>query len=405
MNTSVDYREIDQALADYMEGSAHSDLRAKIVSYGTQSLPASLYSTDGILRYEVKKIFLQSWQLIGHISDLRGSGDYLTLDIMDHSYFALRGDDNQIRAFENVCPHKGSRLLSGDRGSAKKRIMCPYHRWIFALDGSLNAIPDDKEHFDSLDREGLGLKQYEVDIFHGLIFINLGSKGRKPSEIMALLNGFLSHYRIAEMTAVETVEKVPYQANWKLICENDRDAHHIPGIHPELMGLFGYRNFPELVAPDGVWHSMMSIRPRSARAWTINNYLNALPIVAHLPETLRRAWANFNIYPNFSFCLHPEFLDIMQILPVSYNESQVRCYIYGLEDDSPAMRRSRYLAARINDATFAQDKAMLESVQPAYSSEQYRSGPLSIGQVGVLDFVRLTSIALADGPLDVKSVA
>src|SRR3954469_17478934 len=141
------------------------------------ALEPNLYLEPEVVRLEQEAIFERTWQLAGHVSDLRESGSYLTTDVVDQPVLVVRDHDDEIRAFRNVCRHRGSRLLSGS-GSCGKAIRCLYHGWTYKTDGRLIGVPEGREIPD-LDKTSLGLHQVRVEVFCGLIFVNL-DPGAEP---------------------------------------------------------------------------------------------------------------------------------------------------------------------------------------------------------------------------------
>ena len=140
-----------------------------------QSLPAWVYSDPDFFELERSRIFMKTWQLICHVSNIPNPGDYYTLDLLAERVFAVRGEDNQIRAFHNVCRHRASRLLSGPTGNSK-RITCRYHGWGYDLEGNLKNVPFEREFID-FKKENNGLKPVEMEIWQGFVFIRFGGDG------------------------------------------------------------------------------------------------------------------------------------------------------------------------------------------------------------------------------------
>jgi Rieske 2Fe-2S family protein len=156
------------------------------------ALEPNLYLEPEIVRLEQRAIFERTWQLAGHVSDLAEPGSYLTTEVIDQPVLVVRDHDGEIRAFRNVCRHRGSRLLAGS-GSCGKAIRCLYHGWTYRLDGRLIGVPEGRDIPD-LDKARLGLHQVRAEVFCGLIFVNLdpgadplgdrlGGPGRAPRAV------------------------------------------------------------------------------------------------------------------------------------------------------------------------------------------------------------------------------
>ncbi len=120
------------------------------------------------------RVMRPSWQVVCHTSDIAKPGDWQTLEFLNESIVVIRGDDMQVRAFTNVCRHRGSRLLSDVSGCAK-RLTCPYHGWTYGLDGRLIGVPG-KSDYPGLDIDAHGLVPVELEVWRGFIFVRLASR-------------------------------------------------------------------------------------------------------------------------------------------------------------------------------------------------------------------------------------
>jgi phenylpropionate dioxygenase-like ring-hydroxylating dioxygenase large terminal subunit len=149
-----------------------------------QSLPAWLYMDAGFLDAERRHLFARSWHLICHENDIPSPGDYHTLDILGGRFVSLRGADEVVRSFHNVCRHRASRIADGDSGNCGHRLVCPYHAWRYALDGSLKSVPP-WQGFENLDKTRHGLVPLEQEIWHGFIFVRAEQGMPSVAEMMA----------------------------------------------------------------------------------------------------------------------------------------------------------------------------------------------------------------------------
>ena len=127
-------------------------------------------------------MILPSWQFVCHQNQVREAGDFATLDLWRDSIIVMRGKDGDLRAFQNACRHRGAKLLDGE-GTCKHRITCPYHAWSYQLDGRLAAVPSEKT-FPGIDKAQLGLKELELEVFCGLVFVRIA--GKRPLDRRAV---------------------------------------------------------------------------------------------------------------------------------------------------------------------------------------------------------------------------
>ena len=137
-----------------------------------KSLPGWSYTSDAFFELEKQKLFLENWQLVCHVSNIPNYGDYFTFELFDQRIFAIRGKDNNVRIFHNVCSHRATKLLDEVSGNCNEKIICPYHAWGYDLEGNLAKVPYEDQFID-LDKNTLNLKSVEMEIFQGFIFARI----------------------------------------------------------------------------------------------------------------------------------------------------------------------------------------------------------------------------------------
>ncbi|HEX3982185.1 MAG TPA: aromatic ring-hydroxylating dioxygenase subunit alpha, partial [Acidisoma sp.] len=194
------------------------------------SLPADLYTRADVFAADIEVMFHQHWIFVGLECDVPEPGDVSVVDIGKSSIAIIRGDDGMVRAFYNVCRHRGARLLPAGTGIIGKMV-CPYHQWTYELDGSLIHAPHMGKDFDK-DCHGLGA--VGLRSVAGLLYVCLSDN--PPQDIQDLVD--VMEERLAPYDIRNT--KVAYQAdiiedgNWKLTIENNRECYHCSSNHPEL---------------------------------------------------------------------------------------------------------------------------------------------------------------------------
>ncbi len=201
------------------------------------SLEAPFYTSPEVFAADLKLIFGREWIYAGPAAEVREPGDYFTMEIGLNSIIVLRDDDMGLRAFHNVCRHRGARLLHEKNGIVGK-LVCPYHQWTYEFDGSLIHAEHMPEGFD---RNCHGLKPVHIENLAGLIFICLANEPPADFAVMAatmlpyLAPHGLDRARVAH--AIDLIEA----GNWKLTMENNRECYHCATNHPELtISLFEY---------------------------------------------------------------------------------------------------------------------------------------------------------------------
>lgn len=349
------------------------------------SLPAWTYSDPEFFTLEKERVFAPSWQVVCHVSDIPDAGDWHTIDYIGESVIVVRGADAHLRAFTNVCRHRGSRIVDGASGCARK-LVCPYHAWVYELDGALSGVPDSAS-YPGLDRGRHGLAPVNLEVWRGFIFVRLvDDGGPSVAQIMAPYEAMVAPYRFGELKALGRVTLRPREVNWKNIGDNYSDGLHIPVAHPGLTRLFGkdYRVEAERNV-DRMWGDLID---RPSANWSERLYQKLLPPVSHLPVDRQRHWLYFKLWPNVAFDIYPDQVDFMQWLPVSPTQSLIREISYALDDNRREMRAARYLNWRINRQVNAEDTMLITRVQQGMASRSFTVGPLSEKEVCLRHFCK-----------------
>jgi phenylpropionate dioxygenase-like ring-hydroxylating dioxygenase large terminal subunit len=346
------------------------------------SLPGWLYHDPEYFGVEMERVIRPSWQIACHESDIAGAGVWRTLDYLGESVIVIRGEDGKARAFANVCRHRGSRLVDGHQGCAR-RLTCPYHAWTYAADGRLVGVPM-RADYPGLALEDHGLKPVELEEWHGFLFVRLAGNGPAVAEMMAPYEAEIARYRFEDLRAIGRVTLRPRGVNWKNVADNYSDGLHIDVAHPGLTRLFGRGYGVEAQEHVDRMHGDLLERPSanpSERA-----YQAMLPLVPHLPADAQRRWLYFKMWPNVAFDIYPDQVDFMQFLPVSPTQTLVREIAYAIPDERREMRAARYLNWRINRRVNAEDTVLIGRVQLGMESRSYEPGPLGTSEVCLRSF-------------------
>jgi phenylpropionate dioxygenase-like ring-hydroxylating dioxygenase large terminal subunit len=348
------------------------------------SLPGWLYFDPEFFAAE-KKIFLRAApQVVCHESEISRPGEWRSLDYLGESVIVIRGDDGAVRAFLNLCRHRGSRLVEGAGGCAKV-LTCPYHAWSYGRDGRLAGVPHRKE-YPGLRTDMLGLIPVAVENWHGFLFVTLDRGAPSVAEMMAPYEDEVAPYRFEDLRVLGRVTLRPRPLNWKTIADNYSDHLHIPVGHAGLNRLFE-RNY-RIEAQAHVDRMEGDLVEKASANPSERAYQRFLPTVAQLPPTHQRKWLYYKLFPNVAFDIYPDQVDFMQFLPVSATETVIREISYALPDDRREMRAARYLNWRINRQVNAEDTALITRVQLGMQSSGYRPGPLGTSEVCLRSFAK-----------------
>lgn len=340
-----------------------------------KAMPAWIYSHPGMERLELERILLPSWQMLCHVSTLREPGDFVTVDIGHESVFAVRDRDGVIRAFHNVCRHRGARLVDG-AGNCQGPITCPYHGWAYRHDGSLLGVAA-RETFPGLDRADHGLQQVRTDTAFGFVFVALAGNPRPVAETWGALADELAPYRLADMVPLGPITQETWDVDWKLAMDNYLESYHVPVGHPGLNRMFT-PDYEDQKGVPGVARGVSWLREQLSSRWSERRYQQLVGRVsAHLPDDNRRSWRFYSMLPNLGIDVFPEQMDFFQVLPGGPGKCIIRGGVFGLPDSSREMRVVRYLGQRINRSVNAEDAWLCQRVQRGLASSSYSPGPLS----------------------------
>ena len=346
------------------------------------SLPGWLYHDERFFDAEKRAFLRAAPQVVCHDSDLAENGDWRTLEYLGESVIAIRGDDGQVRAFANVCRHRGSRLVDGEAGCAKV-LTCPYHAWSYARDGRLVGVPHRNE-YPGLDTAAHRLFPLSLELWRGFWFVTLEPGAPSVAEMMVPYEAEIAPYRFEEMRAIGRLTLRPRKLNWKTIADNYSDGLHIPIGHPGLTRLFG-RSYA-IEAREHVDRMEGELRDDPSDNPSERAYQKYLPEAKHLPASHRKKWLYYKLFPNVAFDIYPDQVDFMQFLPVSATETVIREVSYALPDDRREMKAARYLNWRINRRVNAEDSELITRVQLGMASPSYVPGPLGTSEVCLRSF-------------------
>ena len=203
------------------------------------TLEQAFYRDPGIFRRDFEKIVTKSWLYVDHVSEIPNKGDFLLYNIGEESIIVVRGRDGEVRAFFNVCRHRGSHICLKEQGNVRT-LTCPYHAWVYDLEGRLIGARGMPEDFD---KSKFPLHACQVRVAHGLIFICL-ARADDPDVapfdgIQEDLDRMLALHRLEDTRMVHR-EVYPTDANWKLVVDNFRECYHCSPAHPEYTMVNAY---------------------------------------------------------------------------------------------------------------------------------------------------------------------
>jgi len=349
-----------------------------ITTPATTGMPAALspdhYLDPALLEAEQRLIFERTWQFVGHIGSLPQTGSYITGRAGSQPVLVVRDEGAELRAYRNVCRHRGSRLLSGS-GQCKAAIRCRYHGWTYKLDGTMIGAPEALAYGDRLEKAKLGLIPARVEELCGLVFVNLDRDATPLAELVGDLTERLERYRIPTLQSF-----APYEgdqpANWKIIADNYLEGYHVPIAHPGLMRLYDYKRYTAEVHDAYVWfEAPLRDKPSSNRLERA--YQRLVQPMPGLGGEDRHTWRYLYIYPNTAIDLYPDQVNAWQLTPDAVDSTHDVVGSYRPAGSGPRTRFVQWANQRLNTLVLDEDVDLVANVQHGMQTRGYECGPLS----------------------------
>jgi len=202
------------------------------------TLTGADYTSRAVYEEERERLFYTGWFCIGRADEVPAPGDYLVRDVAGESVFVVRNREGKLRAFYNVCAHRGTRILDVEPacGTLGKAIKCPYHAWSYDLDGRLLATPNVHED-EQFERDDYRLSQLALAEHGGFLFVSLGDEPIPLDDWLRNSNETITDFERYRLGELRLGRRITYDvaANWKIVVENYNECLHCPTIHPELV--------------------------------------------------------------------------------------------------------------------------------------------------------------------------
>lgn len=320
------------------------------------TLPASYYTDPDVLAAEQSAIFWRSWMWIGHVSQVAANGDYLTSDVAGQRVFAIRTAAGELKAFFNVCMHRGHALLEG-AGTVTNRITCPYHAWAYDTDGHLKGarMADRMADFDYTEFQ---LPEVAIEEFCGFLFVNLSPEPTPMSQVYpGAEDAIRSFVPQPEDLAPADVSTFVINGNWKNVGDNLLECYHCHPAHPAFVDLINMETYRNDTFEN--W----SLQSGSSRA------TNEVYAVGD-----DDGFESLFMWPNVSIGRLPgiDGTFVFQFSPTGAEQTLQTLTVYSRDGEMGASSESAF--AYFNEVLGPEDVALVESVQVGLRSLGYHQG-------------------------------
>ena len=343
---------------------------------GSRTLPREAFVSPELFAEERERIFAQMWNCAGRASALPNAGDYVVRDVAGESIIILRNRAGELRAYFNVCRHRGTRLCEQPAGQFSETIQCPYHAWTYTVDeGQLIGAPHMQEAED-FDKRLNGLHRAAIAEWEGFIFVNVAENPEPFEQSFAPMIGRLGRYDLANLAVGHRV-RYEVKANWKLVFQNYSECLHCPMIHPELAVVLPYQSGANDLTEGSFLGGYMEIRAPNESATMTGRACGRLVSAAMLEGENRQRAFYYTLMPNMLLSLHSDYVNYYIIHPVAPDLTIVESeWMFHPETLSDAQSNIQD-AIEFWDVTNRQDWHIVEESQIGVSSRRYTPGPYS----------------------------
>jgi Rieske 2Fe-2S family protein len=339
-------------------------------------LPKRVYHDPAIHDWERANILRRDWVMVAREEDVPDPGTYMLVELDDDPLMIVRDRDGVLRAFHNVCRHRGTAVAEEPCGKVV-RFQCPYHAWIYDLDGSLIRAKHTEDLDDfSLDRFGLATVRLET--WQGFVFLNLDPDA---APLAAQLGDLVERWSRFDFSTLRSANRVEYDvtANWKFIAENYSECYHCPGLHPQLNRLTPYDVGGDY-DPNGSWQGGWMELADGAETMALDgghgSRAGRPPMAGMTAEDERRIYY-YVLWPTTFLSIHPDYLLVHRLVPQGPGRTLVTCDWLFEADTIAAPGFDPSDAVAFWDLTNSQDWHVCELQQRGTRSSSWVAGRFS----------------------------
>lgn len=330
------------------------------------TIPARYYRDSEIYELEKEAVFYKNWWLAGHVSRLPEKGSYLRVDIHDQGILLVRGRDGEIRAFYNVCQHRGHELVKEDSGKLSNLMVCPYHAWAFDLEGGLVRARN-TEDLPGFNKCDYNMKKVRVEEQCGFLYVNLDPDAESLSDMTENMEAEMRHY-VPRVDDLVFSGRITYKVkcNWKVLIDNFLECYHCHPAHPALVDLMDMDSYTTKTHKYYSSHIAEAPRTTDSAAYSFEK------------GDVDFGYAAWYLWPNLTIWAYPgePLVLTLQIVPdgEEHTIEHVDCYTLS-EEWTPQLKAA---IEYMDDVLQPEDIGLCESVQKGLRSKGYNQGRLVV---------------------------
>ncbi len=337
------------------------------------ALPFDAYRDPDYFEVEQREVFGRDWVFVCMDADLPQPGDYHALKIADEHVVVLRGADGELRALSNVCRHRGAVLLEHS-GNIKNNVVCPYHAWTYTDTGLLRGVPFSGDV--DVDKREHCLPEFRLGTWCGLVFVSLNDEAPPLEERFRGLERYFSRYQVESYEYTTPIGIEHWQANWKLAMENFVEGYHFFAVHQKTVETAASTRDCFYVEGRADWSVTGGIQL---------DYTNTL-IGWVKPKPRRIRYLSICLPPNLVVNLYEGYMGWVRVLPTGPTTCETATGFCAVQGGIPLAYKLYQWFSDFDKRTFAEDRAICESVQRGATSRRSKGGRLLELERAVVDF-------------------
>jgi Rieske 2Fe-2S family protein len=359
-------------------------------------LPRAAYLDEAVLQWEREHLFDGGWVCAARGSDVAEPRSQLAVRIGTTGVVLVRDAQGTLRAFANICRHRGHELLACGARAVRNTLVCPYHAWAYDLDGAVRNVPHAGD-MPNLVVDDLRLLPVAVAEWGGWVFVNVDGRAASFDEHLGGFAALTANWQ-CERLVVGATSTYELQANWKVPIENYHECYHCPLIHPELCRVTVPDSGDNVDDVPGAFVGGAMVLSAHASTMSFDGESPAVPLPG-LDAAQRRRVLYVNIFPNLLIALHPDYVLTHRVVPVTARTSTIECqWLFDPETVAGDGFDPAY-AVDFWDVVNRQDWAAVESVQRGIASSRFVPGVFVEREDAVYHFVTMVASAYLDRPV------